>query len=89
MLLRLLHGQYLAAKMVSIKKISFLYITGFCSESDLHLGLRLFTEAKDGGSEGKVILVLRNNVLCGLWMDYEIHHDFAFFFLSIGMIIQL
>jgi hypothetical protein len=53
MLLRLLHGQYLAAKMVSIKKISFLYITGFCAESDLHLGLRLFTEAKDGGSEGK------------------------------------
>ena len=41
-------------------KISFLPPMKFMLKSYLHLGLRLFTEANDGGSHGKVSLIFRN-----------------------------
>jgi hypothetical protein len=37
----------------------------------LALGLRLFTEAKDGGSRGKVLLIL-NKVFCGWVIEFSL-----------------
>jgi hypothetical protein len=53
----------------------------------MHLGLRLFTEANDGGSRGKVFLILCN-VLC-VRADGLLNSQYLACLLSIGMIIRL
>ena len=53
----------------------------------VHLGLRLFTEANDGDSRGKVFLIL-SNVLC-VRVDGLLNSQYVASFLSIGMIIRL
>jgi len=53
----------------------------------VHLGLRLFTEANDGGSREKVFLIL-SNVLC-VRVDGLLNSQYLACFLSIGMIIRL
>jgi hypothetical protein len=50
-------------------------------------GLRLFTEANDGGSRGKVFLILCN-VLC-VRADGLLNSQYLACLLSIGMIIRL